>query len=47
MLRSQLEPSCRIKGPSIILEEGATIMLKDGDSAVVLPSGDLLVEVGF
>jgi N-methylhydantoinase A len=46
MLRSQLEPSRRISGPSIILEEGATIMLKGGDSAVVLPSGDLLVEVG-
>ena len=47
LLRSQLKPGDRIKGPRIILEEGATIMLNDGDTGLVLPSGDLLIEVEF
>lgn len=46
LLRTQLKPDDRITGPRIILEEGATIMLREGDVAVVLPSGDLLIEVG-
>lgn len=47
LLRSQLKPGGRIKGPRIILEEGATIMLNNGDTGVVLPSGDLLIEVAL
>ncbi len=47
LLRSQLKPGDRIKGPRIILEEGATIMLNNGDTGVVLPRGDLLIEVGL
>ncbi len=47
ILRSELEPADRIKGPLIVLEEGATIMLDNGDSAVVLATGDLLIEVGL
>lgn len=47
LLRSKLKPGDRVTGPRIILEEGATIMLNHGDAGVVLPSGDLLIEVGL
>ena len=45
VLRSRLKPGDRFQGPKIVLEEGATIMLNEGDEGTILPGGDLLIEV--
>jgi N-methylhydantoinase A len=45
--RESLAPGERIAGPAIIQEYASTTVLFDGDRAEVMPSGELLIGVGF
>jgi N-methylhydantoinase A len=44
--RPSLGSGAQISGPAIVQEHGTTTVLFDGDSCKVVPSGELVVEVG-
>jgi N-methylhydantoinase A len=45
-LRSGLKARDRLKGPAVIEESGATILLYPGDKAQVNEFGHLMIDVG-
>ncbi len=44
--RVALEPGRRISGPAIIEESASTVLLQEGDEAVIVPSGEILISIG-
>jgi N-methylhydantoinase A len=44
--RAQLPAGAEFSGPAIIQEHGTTTTLFPGDKCRVVPSGELLIEVG-
>lgn len=44
--RAALEPGRRIAGPAIIEESASTVLLQEGDEAVICPSGEVLISIG-
>jgi N-methylhydantoinase A len=44
--RESLAPGRTIKGPAIIEESASTVLLQEGDSATVAPTGEILISIG-
>ncbi len=44
--RATLESGCRVSGPAIIEESASTVLLQEGDEAVICPSGEILISIG-
>lgn len=46
LARASLAPAARVAGPALLTQLDTTVVLPPASEAVVLPSGDLLVDVG-
>jgi N-methylhydantoinase A len=44
--RPSLTPGRTISGPAIIEESASTVLLQEGDQAVICPSGEILISIG-
>jgi N-methylhydantoinase A len=44
--RDALAPGQKIKGPAIVEESASTVMLQDGDEALICPTGEILISIG-
>lgn len=44
--RNSLAPGRQIKGPAIIEESASTVLLQDGDEAMICPTGEILISIG-
>ena len=44
--RNSLAAGTKIKGPAIIEESATTVLLQEGDEAVICPTGEILISIG-